>query len=190
MDIAPTRPAAILDANVLFSGALCDVLMRAATAGLYHAFWNETILDEMERNPIRQRRATPEQARRRRDNMQRALPHATVQEYETRIAAMTNDPKDRHVLAAAVSSGARIIVTHNRRHFPSSALAPYGIETLSPDGFLNLLLDLAPDTMMQIITEQAEDLKNPPQSVAQILNNLSLDAPTFADAVRGRMRQR
>ncbi|MGI8855670.1 MAG: PIN domain-containing protein [Thermomicrobiales bacterium] len=190
MDIAPTHPAAVLDANVLFSGALCDLLMRAAIAGLYQAFWNETILDEVERNLIRQRRATPEQARRRRDNMQRALPHATVQSYEAHIAAMTNDAKDRHILATAVHIGAQIIVTHNRRHFPSHALSPHGIEVRSPDTFLRLLLDRAPDAMIRIITEQSEDLKNPPQSVQQVLNNLSLEAPAFTDAVRNRLRHR
>jgi predicted nucleic acid-binding protein len=190
MDIAPTHPAVVLDANVLFSGALCDLLMRAAIAGLYQAFWSEAILDEIERNLIGQRRATPEQARRRRDNMQRALPHATVQGYDARIAHMTNDPKDRHVLAAAVHIGARMIVTHNVRHFPSDALSPHRIEVWSPDTFLHLLLDLAPDTMMRIIAEQSGDLKNPPQSVEQVLNNLSLEAPTFADAIRGRMHRR
>jgi hypothetical protein len=122
--------------------------------------------------------------------MQGALPGATVQGYERHIAQMTNDPKDRHVLATAVHIGAQIIVTHNYRHFPSHALLPHGIEAQSPDTFLGLLLDLAPDTMMRIIAEQAEDLKNPPQSVEQVLDNLALDAPAFADAVRERLRPR
>jgi predicted nucleic acid-binding protein len=39
---------------------------------------------------------------------------------------MTNDPGDRHVLAVAVHSGARIIVTFNLNDFPPIALAPFG----------------------------------------------------------------
>lgn len=163
--------------------------MRAAIAGLYHAFWNETILDEMERNLIKQRRATPERARRRRINMQDALPKATVQGYETRIAAMTNDPKDRHILATAISIGAQVIVTHNRRHFPIHALAPYRIEAQSADTFLQSLFERAPTVLERIITEQATDLKNPPQAVEQVLNNLSLEAPMFVRAIRERMRE-
>jgi predicted nucleic acid-binding protein len=56
--------------------------------------------------------------------MQQAFPKATVQGYEVRIAAMTNDAKDRHILATAVHIRAQIIVTNNIRHFPSAALAP------------------------------------------------------------------
>lgn len=164
--------------------------MRAAIAGLYHAFWNETILDEMERNLIKQRRATPERARRRRINMQDALPKATVQGYETRIAAMTNDPKDRHILATAISIGAQVIVTHNRRHFPIHALAPYSIEAQSADTFLSTLLNAEPNTIARILIQQAEDLKNPPQAVEQVLNNLSLEAPIFVRAIREQMQQR
>ncbi len=188
MDIAPPHRA-VLDANVLFSGVLCDLLMRAAIAGLYHAYWNETILDEVERNLVKQGRATPESAQRRRVMMQRSLPQAAVQGYESRIAAMANDAKDRHILAAAVHIGARIIVTHNRRHFPPHALAPHRIETQSADIFLTSLFVAAPDTVEQIITEQASDLKNPPQSVHQVLDNLSLEAPTFVRAIRERPAQ-
>lgn len=189
MDIVPPR-LAVLDANVLFSGALCDLLMRTALAGLYQAHWNETILDEMARNLVKQRRATPEQAQRRRTNMQGALPRATVQGYEPLIAAMTNDAKDRHVLATAVHVRAQIIVTKNLRHFPLRALAPYSIEAQSADTFLTSLLTADPATVARIIVEQSERLRRPPQSVEQVLNNLSLEAPTFVRAISERIRIR
>jgi predicted nucleic acid-binding protein len=189
--MSPTlMPLAVLDANVLFPIALCDTLMRAARAGLYHPYWNETILDEMERNLVKQARASQEKARRRRITMQEAFPKATVQGYEVRIAAMTNDAKDRHVLATAVHIRAQIIVTNNIRHFPSAALAPYGIEAQPADTFLNSLFIADPDAIERIITEQAGRLTNPPQSVSQVLDNLALEAPAFADAVRDRLRLR
>ncbi len=180
----------LLDANVLFPIALCDTLMRTARAGMYEPYWSETILDEMERNLVKHDRATWEKARRRRMNMQGTFPNAVVHGYEVRIAEMTNDPKDRHILAAAVHSRATVIVTHNRRHFPAHALAPYGIEAQSADTFLHSLFRSDPDTVARIITEQAERLRNPPQSVEQVLNNLSLEAPTFVNALREWMRAR
>jgi predicted nucleic acid-binding protein len=53
---------------------------------------------------------------------------------------MTNDPKDRHVLAAAVACGADTIVTTNAKDFPPTATAVHGITAKSPDEFLVSLL--------------------------------------------------
>jgi hypothetical protein len=49
---------------------------------------------------------------------------------------MANDPKDRHVLAAAVASDAQAVVTLNLKHFPNAACEPLAIEPLHPDNFL------------------------------------------------------
>jgi hypothetical protein len=40
------RPAAVLDANVLYSARLRDLFLRLAIAGHYRALWTERILDE------------------------------------------------------------------------------------------------------------------------------------------------
>ena len=55
---------------------------------------------------------------------------------------MTNDPGDRHVLAAAVRSNSELIVTYNRRHFPSDSLQAWEIEVQGPSAFLRGLYDL------------------------------------------------
>ncbi|WP_206069184.1 PIN domain-containing protein [Kocuria sp. KD4] len=51
-----------------------------------------------------------------------AIQAALVENYESLVPAMTNDPKDRHVLAAAVRSRAELIVTSNQKDFPTTAL--------------------------------------------------------------------
>ena len=49
---------------------------------------------------------------------------------------MTNHPKDRHVLAAAVRANAEVIVTFNLNDFAEPALKPYDIAPIHPDEFL------------------------------------------------------
>jgi hypothetical protein len=50
---------------------------------------------------------------------------------------MANHENDRHVLAAAVSCGASIIVTLNLRHFRREYLEPWGVVALHPESFLS-----------------------------------------------------
>ena len=79
-----------------------------------------------------------QQIERRRDQMDAAVPQALVTGYEPLIAGLKlPDPGDRHVLAAAITGRADVIVTFNLKDFPEAALAPYEIEVLHPDEFLN-----------------------------------------------------
>lgn len=176
-------PRVVLDANALLPISLCDTLLRTAHEGLYEVLWNATILDEVERNLVRLNWALPSSARRRCAAMRGAFPTATVTGYESLLPAMANDAKDRHVLATAVHAGAQIIVTQHLRHFPRHVLAPHGIEALSADTFLRLLLAQHPDVMRRIITKQAADLRDPPLTALQILNHLATEAPTFVRAI-------
>jgi len=57
-----------------------------------------------------------------------AVADCLVVGFEPLEAGLTSlpDPNDRHVLAAAIHSGAREIVTFNLRDFPDAVLGPYG----------------------------------------------------------------
>lgn len=76
--------------------------------------------------------------------MNEAFPDALVVGYEALIDKMANDPKDRHVLAAAVRSGAEVLVTENLRDFPVDAVRLYDIKVVTQDTFLLEALDLRP----------------------------------------------
>ncbi len=65
-----------------------------------------------------------------------AFPEAWVEGYKTLEGGLTNDPKDRHVLAAAIKSGAQTIVTFNLKDFQSKSVDPFDIEVIHPDHFL------------------------------------------------------
>lgn len=106
--------AAVLDASVLYPLPLRDTLLRIAETELYDVYWSEHILHEVVRNLIADGR-TEEQARRLTDTMTAAFEGAAVpQGAVDRIEpGMTNEPKDRHVLAAAVAAGANAVITLN-----------------------------------------------------------------------------
>jgi len=112
--MVPAPFKVVLDANVLYPFTLRDTLLRAASRGLFQAYWSEQILEEARRNLVSTATITSEQAERLLATMRRAFPESTVRGHETLIAAMQNEEKDRHVAAAAVKVGAQVIVTLNQ----------------------------------------------------------------------------
>jgi predicted nucleic acid-binding protein len=179
--MVPAPFVVVLDANVLFPFTLRDTLLRAAAAGLYEIRWSAEILDEMTRNLVENGVMPQEKADRLRAIMVREFPEAQVTGYDDLVAAMPNDPKDRHVAAAAVKAGAQVITTSNLRDF---AELPKGIEAQSPDTFLCNLFDLAPDAFIDLLRDQADDLAKPPVSFEELLGRLERVAPDFVEGVR------
>lgn len=180
----------MLDANILIPAALRDTLLRAAEYRLYRPLWSATILTEVERNLVENGLTDARGAQRLVRAMQEAFPEALVEGYSDLIPRLTNNPKDRHVLAAAIVGEARTIVTHNLRDFPASALTPHGIEARSPDRFLGQLFDLEPDVLIRVVQEQAAALRRRPRTPHDILDRLARQVPNFAQKVRGELDRR
>lgn len=82
------------------------------------------------------------------------------------------DPDDRHVLAAAIRSGAQVIVTMNLRDFPDHLLERYDIEAKHPDELVLESLDLASGAVVQCVVSQAAACKSPSVSVPELLDTL------------------
>ncbi|MDQ2742909.1 MAG: PIN domain-containing protein [Chloroflexota bacterium] len=171
---------AVLDANVLWPQSLRDTLVRLAVHDLYRAAWTVKILDEMAISLVRNGRTTQERIERTRDLMMRNCPHMLVEGYEELIPAMTNDPKDRHVLAAAVRINADAILTFNVKDFPGHACEPYGVEILTPNDFLSGLWIGDAVSVVRVLIEQVKSLKNPPLTVFELVGGLAQHAPEFA----------
>ena len=93
--------------------------------------------------------------------MKKMFPDAMVTGYANLISAMTNDPKDRHVLAAAVRCGAQAIVSNNVKHFPKESLEAYEMQCLSADAFIEHQYQLNPDAFISVLMEQASDIRWP-----------------------------
>ncbi len=153
---------------------------------MYDPCWSERILDEVARNLVGNRVATPPQAVAMLDAMRGAFDAATVaaEEIARLEPAMTNDPKDRHVLAAAAAAQTDTLVTLNLRDFPPAACEPLSVEPVHPDRFLCDLYRLDPDAMRAALALQAAALTRPPMSVDDVLDRLTGTVPRFAQALR------
>ncbi len=172
--------AVVLDANVLYPFSLRDCLLRAAEEGLYQVLWSEQILEEVRRNLVANGVMPDTSAQRLIQVMNEAFPEALTSVSDGLIARMRNHPKDRHVVAAAVSAGAQLIVTSNLRDFK---VLPAGIEALSPDDFLRDLFDLDPPLLVSIVRSQAAALRRPPRTFEEFVAGLSKSVPEFAKAI-------
>ena len=155
--IAPgNQYIAVLDTCVLAPMPLCDTLPRLAEdPAFYIPKWPDEILREL-RSTLQRIGYTLAQADRRITAMETAFEDANVAGYENLAASMTNDPKDRHVLAAAVRCGAHAIVTSNLKHFPPESVKPYDLDALTPDDFLVHQFHLNPDLFTEKVVAQAE----------------------------------
>lgn len=159
----------IYDACVLYPFHLRDLLIRVAQAGLVHARWTEAILDEWFNSLTEDRPELALRLLRTRSLMNDALRDVLVEDYQDLISGLTlPDPDDRHVLAAAIKAGAQVIVTHNIRDFPASAIERYGIEAQHPDEFVFNLIDLNASAVADAIQAMELGLASRP-GVAYVL---------------------
>lgn len=166
---------ALFDACVLHPAVLRDLLLQVATTGLFRARWSATIHEEWMASVLRARpELTREQLARTRELMDAHSRDCLVTRYEGLMAGLKlPDPKDRHVLAAAIRGRADVIVTYNLSDFPAAALAPYDLAAQHPDDFLGYLCDLHPEAVCVSARVCRARMKRPPLSVEEYLGALT-----------------
>jgi predicted nucleic acid-binding protein len=179
----PTFPA-VLDACVLYPLPLRDTLLRAAEIGLYRPHWSDRILEEVTRNLIDRGKINIAQAERFQAVLQKAFPQASVEVLQALVDVMTNDPKDRHVLAAAVGVRAQVVVTFNLKDFQDRDLEPWDVQAQHPDVFLSHLYHIDQEAMVRVVLQQAQALKRPPMKLEELLVLLEAQVPKFVELLR------
>ena len=140
------RFTVVIDACSLVDTSRRNLLLSLAEAELYRPRWSEEILGETERALAkifgngRYNIPNPdERAEKSVNAIRRAFPCCSEVEYSHLEPCITGlpDSKDNHVLAAAVSCKAHLIVTENLKHFPNSILEKYELEAKSADDFIS-----------------------------------------------------
>jgi predicted nucleic acid-binding protein len=149
--------------------------MELASASLFRAKWSEDIHEEWTSALLKDRPdLTKDQLRRTCDLMNAAVPDSIITGYHCLIDGLTlPDPKDRHVLAAAIHAGADAIVTFNLRDFPPTVMQQFNLEVLHPDDFIQFQYDFSNADVIIAARRCRERLKNPPKNVAEYLDTLA-----------------
>lgn len=165
---------AVYDACVLYPAPLRDFLMELALTDLFKARWTDDIHDEWMRNVLKDRPdLTLAQLTITKNRMNANVRDCLVTNYAEIIPGLQlPDPKDRHVLAAAIRCNADVIVTFNLKDFPENYLALYGVEAQHPDEFIVHLFDLQPAVICQAAEQVRSRLKNPPKTPDEYLETL------------------
>jgi hypothetical protein len=147
--------------------------MWSATTGVISARWSAEILGEWVENLLVNR---PDLKRERLERtcaeMNRAVPDAMVTGYESLVSTLSlPDPNDRHVLAAAITCGAEVVLTLNLRDFPGDRL-PEGLSAVAPDEFLCRVFDQNPAALLQTMTAHRASLTRPPKTPEEYVESL------------------
>src|ERR1035438_3142746 len=176
-------PLVVLDACVLANFSLCDTLLRLAEPPrLFEPKWSEEIIRETTRT-LESKLGWPNSLTAHLERELRAhFSEAWISGYESLIPRMTNDEKDRHVVAAAVHGEAAIILTLNLRHFRPEHLATWGVRALRPQSFLIEIFRQEQAVVLTKLEQQAADRGRSLNQLLDILNTIVPDFVTIVSA--------
>jgi predicted nucleic acid-binding protein len=171
-----SRYTVMLDACLLYSAPLRDLLIELAQSDLYRAKWTKRIEQEWLDALIANRPdLTAERLWRTCKAMRDAVEDSDVIGYESLVDGLIlPDPNDRHVLAAAIHAKCDAIVTLNLKDFPDDAVAVFDMEILHPDA-----------TVITAARRIRARLANPPVQAADYIGALErYGLPKIASALR------
>lgn len=167
----------LLDANVLAESTVSDLFLRLAEEPLLLSpRWTEEIWEETRRTLVYRLGWPPFKADQRIAAAIQAFPEAMISNYEPYLDHCSNDPKDRHILAAAIRAKVETVVTMNVRHFRTADLAPWGVAATHPGNYLKVLYDLDEGVVVSELHQMAE-LRM--KSFVEMLSRLSVAVPQF-----------
>ncbi len=178
----------LIDACVLYPTVLREIVLGVAARGLFTPLWSARLLEEWARATVKLGPGAPVVARGEIAVLRTRWPAAEVPEENPQVALTVAqnlpDPDDLHVIAAALTGRADLILTLNLRDFPPRVLAPLGLRALAPDPFL---LALMPDHPAAVTAEiarvhdEAERLAGTPLPLRAFLKRATL--PRLARAL-------
>lgn len=123
--------------------------MEMAQERLYAPLWSDYVFEEWRLLVARRHPEEIVQQDQRIERLKVAFPDALIiAAYD--LGVVLPDAADEPILNAAVAGGATILLTENRKDFPSRIVERFGLAPRAPDEFLMSQARATPDKMHQI----------------------------------------
>jgi len=168
--IRSARFTCVLDTNIIYPIQIRDLMFWFAYEGLFIPKWSKHIFDEWEA-VMRRTGVDEDEIKKRMDWANLAFPDALVENYEPFIELLNlPDPKDCHVLAAAIKTAADIIVTNNLKDFPTDYLLKFDLYAKSADDFLTDMIDLDQEIATDAFKKLVANRRNPNLDENEVLS--------------------
>ncbi|MEO9822691.1 MAG: PIN domain-containing protein [Paracoccaceae bacterium] len=175
----------LIDANVLYPTVMRELVLGVAAQGAFEPLWSARLLEEWAR-AARKRNIDDEMlARGEITRLSVAWPKASVTWGEGLEARLwLPDPNDIHVLAAAISGSADVILTQNAKDFPRNILSEEGVSRADPDGFILGIWQAQPEAVQLVasrVLQKARELSGNDWTMRRLLKKARL--PRLAKAL-------
>ncbi|WP_367174289.1 hypothetical protein [uncultured Deinococcus sp.] len=123
--------------------------------------------------------------------MHAAVPHARVTDYQHLMPGLhLPDPDDRHVLAAALHSGARSLITFNLSDLPVAAVPGTTLTVVHPDSWLVPVLAHTPQATGRVLRRLVAPFREPPLTTGDVaIALIQLKLPQSAAVLQGLLDQ-
>ncbi len=174
----------VLDTCVLFPTVMREMLLGVAASMAWTPVWSERILEEWQHAATKLGPTGPAQVASEIALLSAAWPDACVvwsSSLEARL--WLPDRADCHVLAAAISGSADVIVTLNKKDFPGHILAEEGVDLRDPDALLYMAFTadpLAVEAVVEQVLSTANRLSGQKWTIRTLLKKARL--PKLAKA--------
>lgn len=164
----------VLDANVLFPVVLRDVFLEFSVSGLLRTLWTSEILAEFSKALVRTSRHSEDSAAGLVSELQAFFPSSFVDGYEhLTLNNLCSDPKDEHVLGAAIHSKADAIATFNIKDFPNDLLESFGIKLSHPDTLLTEVFESNTGLACKVLGRVVGNYDRSPTTAAELSARLN-----------------
>lgn len=177
----------LIDTCVMYPTVMRSVVLGVAATGAFTPLWSARILEEWARAARKLGPGGEAQARAEIALLRVQWPRAEVVWKPSLEAGLwLPDPNDVHVLAAAVSGSADVILTLNASDFPRNVLADEGLSRADPDAFLLGHWQAHPERVATVCADvlaEAQRLSGKDWEMRALLKKARL--PRLAKAVSG-----